>query len=89
MRIRLRNTTKFASGLFEQMNCCHLQLYNDQELISKIMVERTNLTMDRVNNLFRDMEHLNSFKAMDDGITDEVIDIYFPSGVPFHHLVFK
>ena len=62
---------------------------NDQEIISRIIVQRTGLSANDVDNMFLNMEFLRSEKALERGITDEVRDINLPQGFPIVQLVFQ
>ena len=73
----------------KQLNEMTKSVQNDQDQISKIIVERTGLSLEDVNELFLNMEYLKADEAFKRGITDEVRDIHLPEGLPIIPLVFK
>lgn len=62
---------------------------NDQALITDIMVRHTRLGVDDLNSLFLDMAHIRADEALERGITDEILDIRLPEGMPICPLVFQ
>lgn len=48
-----------------------------------VLVKRVDLTVDITNELFLNMEYLSASKALDEGITDDIIDIHFSPGIFF------
>ena len=65
------------------------ELQNDQTLISTIMVKRTGLSQDMVQDLFQSMAFMNAGEAVKRGIADEVCNIDLPKGVPVQQLIFQ
>ena len=65
------------------------QIENDQTIITKIIVDRTAMDKDAVNQLFLDMAYIGPEESLQCGITDEVIDVRLPDGMPIQQLIFQ
>lgn len=61
----------------------------DQKRIGSILEERTTLTSDQIEPLFREAQTKDAAYAVSAGIVHEVKDIEIPSGAPVVSLVFQ
>ena len=67
-----------------------VSLENDQNLMAKILAKHTKLELERINQLFLNMEFVDTEKATDYGIVDEVSEVRLPKGeVPIHQIMFN
>ncbi len=67
-----------------------VSLENDQNLMANILAKHTNLDLQAVNQLFLQMEFVDTDNAIKYGITDEITEVRFPKGqVPIHQIVFN
>jgi hypothetical protein len=61
----------------------------DQKRIGSILEERTTLTSDQIEPLFREAQTKDAAYAVSAGIVHEVKDIEIPPGAPIISLVFQ
>lgn len=64
-------------------------ILSDQKRIGAILEERTNLTAEQVEGLFREAQTKDAAYAVSSGIIDEVRDVELPPGETVVSLVFK
>ena len=62
---------------------------SDQQRIGAIIQERTKITSNEVEGLFREAQTKDAAYAASAGIVDEIRDVDIPAGVTIHSLVFQ
>jgi len=79
-----------ANQRFEEKNLRESlnSLLADQQRIGDIISERTNISSDKVGELFREARTKNSDDALEAGIIHKVCDLQIPPGSPIFTLVF-